>query len=84
MKEPYLTLVGPAIWRNPKLQDMILPDPDQPGFGLAGIFPVETFSADAIVESFKWYNSPRGHAGSVRRQVRHATTDDHTFLPESD
>lgn len=58
MKEPYLTLVGPAIWKNPKLTDLVLPDPNQPGYGLAGIYPVETYSADFITEPFKWYNGP--------------------------
>lgn len=59
IKEPYLTLIGPAIWKNPKLEDLVLPDPDKPGFGVAGIFPVETFEPAAIVEPFKWYNSPK-------------------------
>jgi hypothetical protein len=59
MNEPYLTLVGPAIWQNPKLTDLTLPNPNKPGVGLAGIFPVETFDADAIVEPFKWYNGPK-------------------------
>jgi hypothetical protein len=61
MNEPYLTLVGPAIWKNPKLTDLSLPDPTKPGVGLGGIFPVETFDADAIIEPFKWYNGPKVH-----------------------
>jgi hypothetical protein len=40
-KAPPFTLGRPASWRNPKWQDMILSNPNQPGVGLAGIFPAE-------------------------------------------
>jgi hypothetical protein len=59
MNEPYLTLLGPAVWKNPKLTDLALPDPGKPGYGLAGVLPVETFAAEVIVEPFKWYNGPQ-------------------------
>jgi hypothetical protein len=59
MKEPYLTVVGPAIWKNPKLPDLVRPETDSPGFGFAGIYPVEAFDNASVVETFKWYNSPK-------------------------
>ena len=59
MKEPYLTLVGPAIWIEPRIADLTVPDPADPGVGLAGILRVESFSADEITEPFKWHNNPK-------------------------
>jgi hypothetical protein len=58
MKEPYLTLVGPAAWKNPKLPDLPDLDPKAPGVGLAGIFPVEAFAPAVRTAPFRWYNSP--------------------------
>lgn len=38
--QPYLTLIGPAAWPEPA------PNPGQPGFGLAGAFPVYGLQPD--------------------------------------
>ncbi|MBC8868831.1 MAG: hypothetical protein H8E44_05410 [Planctomycetes bacterium] len=50
-KEPYLTLVGSAAWapsgRGP------LPEPGQPGYGIAAPIPVQTMAG---------HNDPRGYA----------------------
>ena len=49
--EPYLTLIGPAAWPVP------IPDTGQPGYGLAGAFPVyglkstETYPNDAATDA---------------------------------
>ena len=49
--EPYLTLIGPAAWPVP------VPDVGQPGYGLAGAFPVyglktdETYPVDPATDS---------------------------------
>jgi hypothetical protein len=59
MKEPYLTLIGPAIWIEPKIADLPKPDPAIPGYGLAGIFSVEAFAAADVTEPFKYHNIPK-------------------------
>ncbi len=41
-QEPYLTLVGPAAWPVP------VPTAGQPGYGLAGAFPVYGLSGDEV------------------------------------
>ncbi len=49
-KEPYLTLIGPAAWPTP------VPGEGQPGYGLAGAFPVyglqagDTYSNDPATD----------------------------------
>jgi hypothetical protein len=58
MKEPYLTLVGPAIWIEPRIADLSVPDPRKPGVGLAGILRIEAFAPEEIIEPFKWHNQP--------------------------
>ena len=65
MKEPYLTLVGPAIWIEPKIADLKVPDPSAPGVGLAGILRVESFVPDEIAAPFKWHNSPKVHYSAL-------------------
>ncbi len=67
MKEPYLTLVGPAIWIEPRIADLPSPDPRKPGVGLAGILRVEAFALEEIVEPFKWHNQPTGSGSPVIR-----------------
>jgi len=50
-KEPYLTLIGPAAWPVP------VPDKGQPGYGIAGAFPVyglqpsETYPNDPATDA---------------------------------
>ncbi len=39
-REPYLTLIGPAAWPVP------VPTKDQPGYGIAGAFPVYGLESD--------------------------------------
>jgi hypothetical protein len=78
MSEPYLTLVGPAIWKNPRLADMPLPDAESPGYGLAGIYPVEAFPPEAIVAPFKWYNSP--NVFPAAHDAKYATLPPMTWL----
>jgi hypothetical protein len=67
MKEPYLTLVGPAIWIEPRIADLPVPDPRKPGVGLAGILRVEAFAAAEIIKPFKWHNQPTGSGSPVIR-----------------
>ena len=42
-KEPYLTLIGPAAWPKPA------PGKGQPGYGLAGAFPVYGLKPDQVL-----------------------------------
>lgn len=50
-QQPYLTLIGPAAW------PVAVPDEDQPGYGLAGAFPVyglqaaDTYSNDPATDA---------------------------------
>jgi hypothetical protein len=67
MKEPYLTLVGPAIWIEPRIADLPVPDPRKPGVGLAGILRVEAFAPGEIIKPFKWHNQPRSSGSPVIR-----------------
>jgi hypothetical protein len=58
LKEPYLTLVGPAIWIEPKVADMPRPSPTAPGYGLAGIYRVEAFMPDEALKPITYHNVP--------------------------
>jgi hypothetical protein len=58
VNEPYLTLVGPAIWVEPKIADVPCPNPSAAGYGLAGIFPVEAFAAEDQLRPIKYHNIP--------------------------
>jgi hypothetical protein len=59
LKEPYITLLGPALWIEPKVADMPRPTPNTPGYGLAGIWRVESFTPEETLELFKYYNIPK-------------------------
>ncbi|MBN1422904.1 MAG: hypothetical protein JXP34_29270 [Planctomycetes bacterium] len=55
-KEPYLTLVGPAIWVRgdpPAPNPAAMPKPGQPGYGIAAPIPVQTMAG---------HDDPRGYA----------------------
>lgn len=52
----YLTLIGPAIWIEPKVADLPLPDPRAPGYGLTGIYRVESFTAGELLKPVKYHN----------------------------
>ena len=67
MKEPYLTLVGAAIWIEPRIADLPVPDPQKPGVGLAGILRIEAFAPEEVMEPFKWHNQPKSGGLSVIR-----------------
>jgi len=60
MQEPYLTLIGSAIWIEPKIADLPRPNPRAPGYGLAGIYPVESFTPAETIQPFKYHNLPSG------------------------
>ena len=67
MKEPYLTLVGPAIWIEPRIADLAVPDSTKPGVGLAGILRIESFSPEELLQAFKWHNQPSGRGAPAIR-----------------
>jgi hypothetical protein len=67
MKEPYLTLVAPAIWIEPRIADLTVPDPAKPGVGLAGILRIESYSPEEIIQKFKWHNQPTSRGAPAIR-----------------
>jgi hypothetical protein len=67
MQEPYLTLVGPAIWIEPRIADLPVPDPRKPGVGLGAILRIEAFAPGEIIEPFKWHNQPKSGGPPVIR-----------------
>ncbi len=68
VNEPYLTLVGPAIWVEPKIADVPCPNPSAAGYGLAGIFPVEAFAAEDQLRPIKYHNIPPVRAEALVRK----------------